>query len=62
MSHPPTPADPAGGKRRRRMRPEVVRQRAAQRRAQELQALFEAPVDELSPDDLARMKAAFLGG
>jgi len=35
---------------------------AAQRRQAELQALYQTPVEKLSPDDIARMKAAFLRG
>lgn len=46
----------------RRLKPEVAAKLAAQRRQAELQALYQTPVEKLSPDDIARMKAAFLRG
>jgi hypothetical protein len=35
---------------------------AAQRRASELENLYQTPVEKLSPDEIARMKAAFFRG
>lgn len=54
----------AGASRRttRRLRPEVAAQWAARRREQELKSLYQTPVEELSPDDIAKMRAAFLRG
>lgn len=46
----------------RRLKPEVAAKWAAQRRESEIQSLYQRPVDKLSPDEIARMKAAFLRG
>lgn len=46
----------------RRLKPEIAAKWAAQRRQTELQDLYETPVEKLSPDEIARMKAAFLRG
>ena len=46
----------------RRLKPEVAAIWAAQRREYEIQNLYESPVEKLSPDDIARMKAAFFRG
>ena len=46
----------------RRLKPEVAAKWAAQRRESEIQNLYETPVEKLSPDDIARMKAAFFRG
>lgn len=46
----------------RRLKPEVAARWAAQRRESEIQNLYETPVEKLSPDDIARMKAAFFKG
>ena len=46
----------------RRLKPEVAAKWAAQRKATEIESLYQTPVEKLSPDDLARMKAAFFRG
>jgi hypothetical protein len=46
----------------RRVKPEVAAKWAAQRRESEIENLYQTPVEKLSPDDLARMKAAFFRG
>lgn len=46
----------------RRLKPEVAAKWAAQRRASELENLYQTPVEKLSPDEIARMKAAFFRG
>jgi hypothetical protein len=46
-------------KTKRRLKPEVLAQQAAKRRNEELNKLYETPVEELSPEDIAKMKAAF---
>lgn len=46
----------------RRLKPEVAARWAAQRRETELQSLYQTPLEKLSPEDLARMKAAFFRG
>lgn len=46
----------------RRLKPEVAAKWAAQRRESEIKNLYQTPVEKLSPDDLARMKAAFFRG
>ena len=43
----------------RRLRPEVVAQLATRRTASQLEELYQRPVEELSPEEIARMKAAF---
>jgi hypothetical protein len=54
-------------KRVRRLKPEVVAARRAARGdgrelTEELKKLYETPVEQLSPEDLAKMKAAFFLG
>lgn len=46
----------------RRLKPEVARKWAARRKEQELRNLYERPVEQLSPEEMARMKAAFFRG
>jgi hypothetical protein len=46
----------------RRLKPEVAAKWAAQRRESDIQNLYQTPVEKLSPDDIARMKAAFFRG
>lgn len=53
---------PAVPKRRRRLKPEIAARRLQQRRIQEIEQLYRRPVDELSPDELDRMKAVFFLG
>lgn len=61
------PAEHTGGatappKTVRRLKPEVAARLAARRREAEIKALYATPVEQLSPDDLAKMKAAFFHG
>jgi hypothetical protein len=49
-------------KRVRRLKPEVAARHAARQRSEELQKLYEIPVEKLSPEDIAKMKAAFFLG
>jgi hypothetical protein len=46
----------------RRLKPEVAARLAARRRETELKRLYEQPVEELTPENIARMKAVFLRG
>lgn len=46
----------------RRLKPEVAARWAARRQPDDLQALYQTPVEKLSPEEIARMKAAFLRG
>lgn len=46
----------------RKLKPEVAARLAARRREAELRSLYETPVEQLSPSDLAKMKAAFFRG
>lgn len=46
----------------RRLKPEVAARHAARHRNEELEKLYETPVEKLSPEDLAKMKAAFFLG
>jgi hypothetical protein len=46
----------------RRLKPEIAARWAAQRRETDLRALYQTPVEKLSPEEIARMKAAFLRG
>lgn len=57
MSNTDTPR-----KRVRRLKPEVAEKFAAYRTEQKIQELYERPVDELSPEELAKMRAAFFRG
>lgn len=58
-----TPPSTTQGRRpTRRLKPEVAARLAAQRRQHDLKDLYQTPVEQLSPEDLARMKAAFLSG
>lgn len=47
------------GKRIRRLKPEVAAKMAARRHEAELQQLYSRPVEQLSPKDIALMKAMF---
>lgn len=46
----------------RRLKPEVVQRLVQRRRTEELERLYETPVDQLAPEEIARMRAAFLRG
>lgn len=46
----------------RRLKPEVAARIVAQRSEMRIQQLYDRPVDELSPDELALMRAAFFRG
>lgn len=43
----------------RKLKPEIAAQLAVRRREAQLRTLYERPVEELSPEEIARMKAAF---
>jgi hypothetical protein len=46
----------------RRLKPEVAARIQSRRREAPIQQLYQKPVDELSPDELAAMRAAFFRG
>lgn len=46
----------------RRLKPEIAARIAAQRSESRIQQLYERPVDQLSPEELAMMRAAFFRG
>lgn len=46
----------------RRLKPEVAQRWAQRRREEELERLYGTPVDQLAPEEIARMRAAFLRG
>lgn len=62
MSAQVTRSVPPAPRPSRRLKPEVAARWAAQRRESELKNLYQTPVEKLSPEDIARMKAAFLRG
>jgi hypothetical protein len=47
---------------RRQLKPEIAARWAEQARAGQLQELYQKPIAELSPAEIARMKAAFFRG
>lgn len=51
--------EPQLKKRTRRLKPEIAAKFAAVRTAERLQQLYDRPVAELSPEELAQMRAAF---
>lgn len=55
--------DPSSGppraRRPRRLRPEVAAEVAARNRRAEMDVLYDKPVDELDPEELARMRRDF---
>jgi hypothetical protein len=61
-SNDPAPAAPGGRKSARRLRPEVAAELAARNRQSRLDALYEKPVEELDPEEIARMRSAFFRG
>ena len=54
--------DPSSRRPSRRLKPEVAARWAARRRDSDLRVLYQTPVENLSPEEIARMKAAFLSG
>ena len=54
------PGSPA--KRSRQLKPEIAARLAQRNRARQVSELYEKSVDELSPDELSVMKAAFFRG
>lgn len=44
---------------RRRLKPEVAAKFASYGRDEKIKKLYDRPVDELSPEELAQMRAAF---
>ena len=48
--------------RKRRLKPEVAAKMAAMKTAERLQSLYQRPVDDLSPEEIAQMRAAFFRG
>lgn len=48
--------------RKRRLKPEVAARMAAMKTAERLQELYQRPVDDLSPEEIAQMRAAFFRG
>lgn len=56
------PADAPVPAKRRRLRPEVAAELAARNRSSQLNALYEKPVKELDPEDIAVMRRAFFRG
>jgi hypothetical protein len=59
MSLSNAPAQNGMRKRIRRLKPEIAARLAAQQQEDEIQKLYNTPVEQLSPEDLAKMKAAF---
>jgi len=55
-------AEAPGSKPARRLRPEVVARITARRVEQQIEDLYRKPVHDLSPDEIALMKLAFLRG
>ena len=49
-------------KRSRRLKPEVAAKFAALKTAERLKELYDRPVEELSPEEIAQMRAAFFRG
>ncbi len=58
----PSSASTRSRKPQRKLKPEVVAQLVARRSESQLEKLYEKPVSELSPDELALMRAAFFRG
>ena len=58
----PTALPARGAKSSRRIKPEVLAQLTARKREQQLQQLYNRPVEELSPEEIALMRAAFFRG
>jgi hypothetical protein len=59
VSVPDPSSGPPRARRPRRLRPEVAAELAARNRRAEMNVLYEKPVDELDPDELARMRREF---
>lgn len=60
MPAPNTASDPVNTKKpSRRLRPEVIAALADRRRQAVLEELYERPVQDLDPEELAHMRAAF---
>lgn len=59
---PQTSMPPAPAKHRRRLNPEAAAQLAARRRQAQVEELYQKPVTELSREELALMRAAFVLG
>lgn len=49
-------------KRTRKLKPEVAAKFAAFRTTERIKELYERPVEELSPEEIAQMRAAFFRG
>lgn len=63
MSVPQNQSAPEGAKKpSRRLRPEVAAALASRRRQAQLDELYQKSVQELDPEEIARMRAAFLRG
>jgi hypothetical protein len=56
------PGAPAPLRRTRKLRPEVASEMARRNRQTQLDTLYDKPVQELDPDDIARMRRAFFRG
>jgi hypothetical protein len=56
-ANPPRPSRPT-----RRLRPEIAAELATRRRQTRLDDLYGKPVQDLEPDELARMRSAFFRG
>ena len=54
--------DASSSRPARRLKPEVAARWAARRRESDLRVLYQTPIEKLSPEEIARMKAAFLRG
>jgi hypothetical protein len=62
-SEPTSALTPIASRRtRRRLKPEIARRLAEQRRNTAIQALYERPAQELTPEEIARLKSAFFSG
>jgi hypothetical protein len=47
---------------RRRLKPEIARRLAEQRRTAAIKALYERPAQDLTPEEIAHLKSAFFRG
>ncbi len=61
-NHPAAPAAPRPSKPHRRLKPEVAARLIVRRGAAPIEVLYRKPVEDLSPRELALMRAAFLKG
>ena len=61
-THPASPAPACPAKPQRRLKPEVAARLVTRRAETPLEDLYQKPVKDLSPQELAVMRAAFFKG